>query len=103
VTPENQGEGGGSEDIRVRAAAALWSTRCATCHGADGRGDGPGRPPGAPMPDFTQPSFHAERTDAQLAQVIANGRGLMPGFGDQFTDAGLAALVEHVRGLRAGE
>lgn len=73
--------------------------RCAQCHGEAGRGDGSGKPPGAALPDFTSASFQSARTDAQLGEVIAKGRGLMPAFGDQITQAGIDALVAHIRKL----
>lgn len=109
VVPEGQGEGtsgegaSGAGDPTARAAAALWGMRCASCHGESGRGDGAGRPPGAAVPDLTSAAFQAQRTDAQLHDVIKNGRGMMPAFGDQLSDAGIDALVQHVRALAARE
>jgi mono/diheme cytochrome c family protein len=46
---------------------------------------------------MTTPEFQAQRTDAQLAQVIREGRGLMPPFGKQVNDQGIEALVAKVR------
>lgn len=90
-------EEGGTE----RAADALFNVSCASCHGRDGRGQGSGRPPGASVPDFTQTAFQTQRSDAQLAEVIRNGRGLMPPFGKQVNDQGIAALVARVRRFAA--
>jgi mono/diheme cytochrome c family protein len=89
-----------------RAAAALFRVSCAGCHGDEGRGGGSALPPGITAPDMTAASFHDERSDEALAQVIRDGRGAMPGFGSQINDRGIAALVGHVRTLRgapAGE
>ena len=86
-------EEGGTE----RAADALYNVSCAGCHGRDGKGQGPQRPPGAPLPDFTNPQFQAQRTDVQLLQVLREGRGLMPPFGKQLNDQGLEALIAKVR------
>jgi mono/diheme cytochrome c family protein len=105
VAPEGQGQGAeqqaGEEggDSTARAAAALWSTRCASCHGADGRGDGAARPPGAALPDFTSAAYQQKRADGEIHGVIKLGRGMMPPFGDQLTEVGIAALVQHVRSL----
>ncbi len=96
AAPSN--EEGGVE----RAAAALWNVSCSSCHGKDGRGQGAGRPPGAPIPDFTSPDFQKQRTDAQLLAVIRDGRGLMPPFGKQLNEQGIAALVTHVRRYGGG-
>ncbi|HEX4352255.1 MAG TPA: cytochrome c [Polyangiales bacterium] len=84
-----------------RAADALFNVSCAGCHGRDGRGQGPGRPPGAQLPDFTSPQFQAQRSDAQLSQVIREGRGLMPPFAKQVNEQGQAALVARIRRFAA--
>ncbi|HEX5658128.1 MAG TPA: c-type cytochrome [Polyangiales bacterium] len=100
VTPEGQGAG---EDTaagaNTRAAQALWESRCATCHGADGRGNGPGKPPVAQIPDFTSRDYVKKHSDAELHAIIKNGRGLMPAFGAELTDLGIDAMVAHVRSL----
>ncbi|HEY8429662.1 MAG TPA: cytochrome c [Sandaracinaceae bacterium] len=85
----------------ARAAAALYRVSCASCHGISGRGDGPAAPPGVQMPDLTSAALHDARSDEDLARVIREGRGTMPGFGSQINDRGIAALVAHVRTLRA--
>jgi len=89
-----------SEQIEARAAEALFRTLCASCHGAQGRGDGSGRPPVATMPDLTSEDFQASRSDGQLAEAIRNGRGaFMPSYGDRLSAEGIAALVRHIRRL----
>lgn len=85
------------EETVARAAAALWNASCASCHGRDGRGQGPARPPGAQIADLTDPEWQASRTDAQLMQVISEGRGMMPAFGKQLNEDGMRALVAHIR------
>lgn len=103
VAPEGQGSGSEGEndgEAEARAVAALWTMRCATCHGAEGRGDGSGRPPGIALPDMTAAAFHDARSDEALAEVIAKGRGLMPAFEGQLSEEGVAALVRHVRALK---
>jgi mono/diheme cytochrome c family protein len=87
------------EAPELRAARALFNVSCAGCHGRDGRGEGPKRPPGAQVPDMTATSFQSARTDAQLAQVIAKGRDLMPAFEDKINADGIKALVAFVRTL----
>ncbi len=91
---------GPPEATLARAAAALYAASCAGCHGEGGRGDGMAAPPGTRVPDLTAASFQGDRTDAQIAEVIREGRGLMPGFGGQINERGIAALVAHVRTLR---
>ena len=80
-----------------RAADALYTVSCAGCHGRDGRGQGTQRPPGAQLPDFTAEAFQTQRKDPELAAVIRDGRGMMPGFAKQVNDQGIDALVAKVR------
>jgi mono/diheme cytochrome c family protein len=87
------------EDPTVRAARALWNATCAGCHGRDARGHGEAAPPIAKIPDFTLPEFQKSCSDEQLAQVIRDGRGMMPGFGKQVNPQGIAALVHHIRSV----
>lgn len=83
----------------ARAAQALWKIACAGCHGLDGRGGGPSLPPGANVPNFADAAWQQSRTDAVIADVIRNGRNLMPAFGEQVTPDGINALVTHIRSL----
>lgn len=102
---EGEGEAAGSPaEQEARAVAALFGVSCAACHGVAGDGSGPSRPPGAQMASFTDPEWQGSHSDEQIAQVITEGRGLMPAFGTQVNPRGIAALVGHVRllgGLRA--
>jgi mono/diheme cytochrome c family protein len=56
-----------------------WQRNCATCHGRQGRGDGP-QGPMLRSPDLTRPDWQARVTDEQMAEVIRNGRNKMPKF-----------------------
>ncbi len=86
-----------SGNPRARAAAALWNVSCASCHGRDGRGDGPDAP--TQLASFRRAEWQAANSDEEIARVITLGRDRMPNFGDQIAAAGIAALVEHVRTL----
>lgn len=56
-----------------------WMKNCASCHGAQGRGDGP---QGAMVraPDLTRAEWQSQVTDEQIAEVIRKGRNRMPAF-----------------------
>jgi mono/diheme cytochrome c family protein len=95
--PSELGKDAGSPEQNV--ARALWMVSCAGCHGPEGRGDGSQRPPGAVVADLTQAGWQQARSDAQIAQVIAAGRGMMPGFAEQLGKEGIAMLVKVVRGM----
>ena len=52
----------------------IYNTNCARCHGKSGRGDGPDDELlETPLPDFTDPAFHATRSDEHLRAVIHDG------------------------------
>lgn len=104
---DTTGRGGAPDEVdgspaetEAAAAAALFGSMCATCHGADGSGNGPGRPPVAVVPDFRDTAWQTARDDEQLAASITDGRGgFMPPFGQRLSPEGVAALVRHVRRL----
>ena len=85
------------EERQARAAETLWRVTCASCHGHQGRGDGPGRMPGVSMPDMTTTAWQTSQTDEAIALVIRQGRGTMPAFGERLAPAAIAQLVGHIR------
>lgn len=87
-------------ESELRAGAALFRSRCASCHGATGHGDGPARSAAIAPPDLAAPAWQDARTDDAIATVIAQGRGAMPGFAADLGDLGIGALVSYVRSLR---
>lgn len=55
-------------------AQRLFGERCATCHGAQGRGDGPAGAALTPRPrNFADTSWHSRATDEHLKKVIVEG------------------------------
>ena len=78
------------------SAASLYKTNCASCHGPDGRGSAVGKSLHAA--DFHSPQVQ-QQSDAQLAGVIAEGRGNMPPFGTRLTKDQIDALVKYIRTL----
>lgn len=79
-------------------ARALFTSVCARCHGADGKG-GP-VPAAGPRPrDFTDRGFQKARSDVMIKDAIVKGRaaGAMPPFGATFTPEELDGLVQMVR------
>jgi mono/diheme cytochrome c family protein len=76
------------------SAAATYKTNCASCHAADGHGSAVGK-------SLHAADFHSaqvqDQTDAQLASVIAQGRGNMPAFGSSLSKDQIDALVKYIR------
>ena len=82
-------------------AKQLFDSSCARCHGRDGRGGVPAAE-GQPAPrNFCEAPFQASHSDAQLAQVIKQGKGPMPPFGALFDDTQTALLVGYIRSFGA--
>ncbi|HLG18151.1 MAG TPA: c-type cytochrome [Blastocatellia bacterium] len=76
--------------------AELFAAKCAGCHGKNGRGLPNWRAKG--QPDFADVSFQKSRTDAQLAESLANGKGkFMPAWKDKLSGEQINALVGQVR------
>lgn len=91
----------------VADAKEIFATRCSTCHGAAGAGDGPGSAALDPKPrNFQDPAWQESVTDAHLEKIILHGGAsvgkspAMPGNPDLVARPEVAkALVAHVRGL----
>jgi high-affinity iron transporter len=88
----------------LRAAAAAYAARCAACHGAAGRGDGPGAKGLDPPPaDLTDGARMGQMSVFALYNTITLGiKGTaMTGF-PALDDAERWALAFHVSALSAG-
>ena len=91
-------------DARAQAAE-IFSSRCATCHGEQGSGNGPAAANLKPPPiNFHNRKWQHKVTDAQIAQAIVGG-GKAVGMSSQMASnpdledepAVVAALVERIR------
>lgn len=80
--------------------ASVFAKRCALCHGAEGRGDGLASKGLNPKPrNFHDAAYMKTRTDAQLLEVIHQGKGAMPKWGGQLSEAEITAVLAHIREL----
>jgi len=78
-------------------SSATFRTKCAMCHGQDGAGSEVGK--SMNVPDLRS-SVVQKLPDAQLAQIISDGKGGMPPFKSSLSEAQIHELVSHVRSLR---
>ncbi len=92
----------------IAGGAGLFTQHCATCHGADGRGDGPAAKALADPPaDLTAGHLWAHE-DGELFWWLSHGiegpeGGLaMPGFASQLSADDRWALIDYVRAHNAG-
>ncbi len=82
--------------MNAQDAAALYKSKCAACHGPDGKGSAMGTKMGAH--DWTSAEVQG-MTDAQLSDIITNGKGKMPKFASLPPDQ-IKGLVAYIRTLK---
>jgi mono/diheme cytochrome c family protein len=74
--------------------AALFATKCASCHGTDGMGTPVGKKMGSP-------ELPATKLDAAgVEKVVTEGRGKMMAFGGKLTPEQIKAVSAHVKTLK---
>ena len=76
------------------ASDALYKSKCAACHGADGTGSATGKKMGAH--DFTTADVQG-MSDAELATIITNGKNKMPKYGASLKPEDINGLVAYIR------
>ena len=80
------------------ATADLYKAKCASCHGADGKGD---TPAGKSMKIKDLASDDVQKmSDADLAGVVEKGKKPMPGYEGKLTKDQIDGLVKWVRTLK---
>jgi cytochrome c6 len=75
-------------------SGALYKSKCAACHGADGAGSATGKKMGAH--DFTTADVQG-MSDAELATIITNGKNKMPKYGASLKPEDINGLVAYIR------
>lgn len=91
----------------AKEAEAIFNSRCVTCHGQNGKGDGPASAGLQPPPrDFTSHEWQASVTDEYLEKIIKFGGAavgkspMMPANPDLTSKPEVVAAVRaHVRQL----
>ena len=91
------------EDPVIAAARQLFKIRCESCHGAEGKGNGPASVSLNPKPrNYTSRKWQQSVSDEKIAETIRKGGGamglsaMMPAQQD-LTDEQLAGLVKLIR------
>ena len=80
------------------ASSATFRTKCAMCHGQDGAGSDVGK--SMNVPDLRSQAVQ-KQPDAELAQVISNGKAGMPPFKSSLSEDQIHGLVTYIRSLAA--
>ena len=79
------------------ASIATFRTKCAMCHGPDGRGSAVGE--SMNIPDLRSPAVQ-KLPDASLTEIISTGKGGMPSFKSSLSEDQIHGLVMYVRSLQ---
>lgn len=82
---------------RSEDAVGLYNTKCATCHGADGKGN-TAIAKKLGVRDFASPEVQSE-TDKELIAITEKGKNKMPAYGNSLKDAQIKDLVSYIREL----
>src|ERR1700693_6379299 len=80
------------------ATSASFRTKCAMCHGPDGAGSTVGK--SMNVPDLRSPEVQ-KLPDAQLVQIISDGKGGMPPFKNSLSSDQVHSLLAYIHFLRA--
>ena len=101
--PGPEGDGGGEApvvEVSLETGKATYLARCALCHGDTGKGDGPAGQALDPQPrDHTDATYMDTLTDADIIQVVSDGKGAMPPHKDLLSEVELESVVMYVRSL----
>ena len=93
-----------SSPDQLDQGAALYQENCVSCHGDQGRGDGPQAANLATRPqDFTNLEYMAEQSSENLFQTIAQGISPdMPAYQGQLSESERWQLTAYLRSLAFG-
>jgi mono/diheme cytochrome c family protein len=93
-------EGHVQSEAEDDTAEDVFRARCKSCHGEDGKHQTT-MAVLRPMPDLTDPSWQAKRSDSDIREIICKGSTRpgfeMLGFGHRLTAAEVDMLVPYVR------
>lgn len=95
--------------VSVRAedkkAERTWKAKCASCHGADGKGD-TDQGKKMKLADMTTVEWHKKATDAKIRDAILNGvksdSGEMQAYKDSLSSEQVDGLVNYIHTLKKG-
>jgi cytochrome c6 len=77
----------------AQPGAATYKTKCASCHGADGKGK-----EALKTQDLASAAVQ-NMSDAELTAITANGKGKMPAYGKSLKPDQIKDLVAYIRSL----
>jgi mono/diheme cytochrome c family protein len=79
-------------------AAADYKAKCASCHGAEGKGETAfGK--AMKVKDLASDELQ-KQSDAELTSIITKGKKPMPGYEGKLTPEQIAGIVKYIRALK---
>ena len=85
--------------IAAQKGQALYSKLCWTCHGKNGKGDGPAAASLKPKPkDFSSADLQ-EQTDGELFWKLSNGKGMMMPYKHSLNEEKRWQIINYIRTL----
>ncbi len=83
--------------VQAQDGPAIYKTKCAACHGADGKGESAmGKKLG--VHDFAAPEVQSQ-SDDDLTAIINDGKNKMPGYKKSLKPDQVKELVAFIRSL----
>jgi cytochrome c553 len=97
------GLGSASASAADKKAERTWKAKCASCHGADGKGD-TDQGKKMKLADMTSAGWHNKITDAKIRDAILNGAksegGEMQAYKDSLSSDQVDGLVNYIHTLK---
>jgi len=89
----------GAESQGMASGRSNYDAKCASCHGASGKGDGwRARLSWLTLPNFSDSASMQTRADDDLFRITKQGgKSGMPSFGLELTDPEIKDLVVYIR------
>jgi mono/diheme cytochrome c family protein len=82
----------------VAKGGEIYKTKCAVCHGADGKGDSAmGKK--LNLKDLARPDAQ-NLHDSELKTLLENGKGTMPAFKTKLTNQQIEDVIQFLRTLK---
>jgi mono/diheme cytochrome c family protein len=70
--------------------AAIYASKCASCHKADGKG-------GSPFPGLAGNAHVTAKDPSAIIAITEHGKGLMPAFKSELSNGEIAAVITYIR------
>jgi mono/diheme cytochrome c family protein len=103
VVPRTDPPRSTSETASSAKVIPVYRAQCLECHDIDGRGE-VARHALKQVPDFTDSTWHASRSDAELSRSILEGKGKsMPKMKDKLGALDVKEMVAFIRAFKDGK